>query len=98
MEFTSCREFRYGDNPKHIHWTSWAKTDSPIIREMADEGRPALSLIFDNCMPVNMLTKYQDIQADFEAAVSFLAGVSEHLMKQQHAVKNFIHQRRTPSG
>ncbi|NQZ56956.1 MAG: DUF58 domain-containing protein, partial [Lentisphaeraceae bacterium] len=42
MEFTSCREFRFGDNPRHIHWASWAKTGSPIIREMSEEGRPEI--------------------------------------------------------
>jgi hypothetical protein len=90
MEFTSCREFRYGDNPKHIHWSSWAKTDTPIIREMSDEGRPAVSILFDNCHPVNLLTKYNDTQNNFEQAVSFLAGVSHYFSKQRIAVRNLM--------
>ena len=32
LEFNGCREFREGDNPKHIHWPSWAKTGTPIIK------------------------------------------------------------------
>ena len=90
MEFTACREFRYGDNPKHIHWSSWAKTNTPIIREMCDEGRPSLSVIFDNCMPVNMLSKYNDVQVNFELAVSFLAGISEYSKRNNYRIKNLI--------
>ncbi|MCH2206170.1 MAG: DUF58 domain-containing protein [Lentisphaerales bacterium] len=90
MEFTSCREFRYGDNPRHIHWNSWAKTNIPIIREMTDEGQPALSVIFDNCMPVNLISKYNDIQINFERAISFLAGISEYAKKQNYRIKNLI--------
>ncbi|MCM8530318.1 MAG: DUF58 domain-containing protein [Lentisphaeraceae bacterium] len=89
MEFTSCREFRFGDNPKHIHWNSWARTNIPIVREMCDEGQPALSLIFDNCLPISILNKYQDIQYNYELAVSFLAGISEYTQKKQFRVKHF---------
>ena len=89
MEFASCREFRFGDNPKHIHWPSWARTMTPVVREMCDEGRPAVSLFFDNCFPVNILNKYTDIQKEFEASVSLLAGISQYMKKKNYCIRNF---------
>ena len=90
MEFASCREFRFGDNPRHIHWASWARTTVPIVREMTNEGRPAVSVLFDPCYEVNLITKYQDIQANFELAVSFLAGICQHTSNQNYCIRNFI--------
>lgn len=90
MEFASCREFRFGDNPRHIHWPSWARTMTPVVREMCDEGRPAISILFDNCFKVNLLTKYTDIQPGFEMSISFLAGISLYLKKQKFCVRNLI--------
>ena len=89
MEFASCREFRFGDNPKHIHWPSWARTMTPVVREMCDEGRPAISLYFDNCFPVTIFNKYADIQKEFEASVSFLAGISQYMKRKNYCIRNF---------
>jgi len=90
MEFTSCREFRFGDNPRHIHWASWAKTSTPIIREMSEEGRLAVSILFDSCFQVNYLNKYNDVNVDFENSVSLLAGVSEYLANKNYCCRNLI--------
>ncbi|MFP4497767.1 MAG: DUF58 domain-containing protein, partial [Vulcanimicrobiota bacterium] len=30
MEFLGTREFRTGDDPRHIHWKSWARLNEPI--------------------------------------------------------------------
>ncbi|MCM8539254.1 MAG: DUF58 domain-containing protein [Lentisphaeraceae bacterium] len=90
MEFASCREFRFGDNPRHIHWPSWARTMTPVVREMCDEGRPAVSVIFDNCFSVNLLTKYTDIHPEFEASISLLAGISHYMKDKKYRIKNLI--------
>ena len=90
MEFTSCREFRLGDNPKHIHWASWAKTGTPVIREMSDEGSPTASLLFDPCHVPNIIEKYSDTQVNFELAISLLAGICECLSRQNFCIRNFI--------
>ena len=90
MEFASCREFRFGDNPKHIHWPSWARTMTPVVREMCDEGKPAVSVFFDNCFPVTILNKYTDIQNEFEIAVSLLAGVSLYMKNKNFCIRNFF--------
>jgi hypothetical protein len=90
MEFASCREFRFGDNPKHIHWPSWARTGTPIVREMSNEGQPGISILFDNCYPVNLLNKYTDIQDEFELAVSFLAGVCNYMGKQKYCIRTLM--------
>ena len=90
MEFASCREFRFGDNPRHIHWASWARTMTPVVREMCDEGRPTVSVIFDNCFSVNLLTKYTDIQPNFELSISLLAGVSQYMKNKKYRIKNLM--------
>ncbi|MCM8525367.1 MAG: DUF58 domain-containing protein, partial [Lentisphaeraceae bacterium] len=90
MEFASCREFRFGDNPRHIHWPSWARTMTPVVREMCDEGRPAVSVVFDNSFSVNLLTKYTDIHPEFEASISLLAGISQFMKNKKYRIKNLI--------
>ena len=90
MEFASCREYRFGDNPRHIHWPSWARTMTPVVREMCDEGRPAVSVMFDTAFPVSLLTKYTDVHQEFEASVSLLAGISHYMKTKKYRVKNLI--------
>jgi len=37
LEFLGCREYRYSDNPRHIHAGSWARLGQPIIKEFREE-------------------------------------------------------------
>ncbi len=90
LEFASCREFRFGDNPRHIHWPSWARSMTPIVREMCDEGRPSISILFDTAFKVNFFTKYLDVQENFENSISLLAGISLYLKNKNYSLRHIV--------
>ena len=46
-EFVSLREYRRGDPYRHIHWRSWAKTGTPIVKEYEDEFFVRHALVLD---------------------------------------------------
>lgn len=46
-EFVSLRDYRRGDPYKHIHWRSWAKTGTPIVKEYEDEFFVRHALVLD---------------------------------------------------
>ena len=50
-EFSSIREFRYGDDLRNIHWKSSAKKTRLMVREYAAEEPKKLTVILDNLMP-----------------------------------------------
>ncbi|MEK7434047.1 MAG: DUF58 domain-containing protein [Cyanobacteriota bacterium] len=79
-EFTGTREFVYGDNPKYIHWRSWAKTGIPIVREFTEEYFVRLGIVFD------IYSKNID---DFEKALSYVATVTDYLSRYDYIVDVF---------
>lgn len=90
MEFYGCREYRYGDNPRHIHWRSWARTGYPVVREFRQEYFPRVALILDTYMPlpwhhIEPATRYEV----FESAVSVTAAIAEYLSRQDYVVDFF---------
>ncbi|MDX1519976.1 MAG: DUF58 domain-containing protein, partial [Gammaproteobacteria bacterium] len=48
-EFLSLREYRNGDPLKKIHWKSFARFNSPVIKEYHDEYCVRQGLILDTC-------------------------------------------------
>ena len=91
MEFLGCREFRDGDDPRHLHWPSWARAGYPVIKEFRQEYLCRTALILDTQRPrrdlVARLTQRPD--EAFEAAVSLAAAVVDFLSRQDHVVDLF---------
>ena len=90
MEFYGCREYRYGDNPRHIHWRSWARTGYPVTREFRQEYFPRVALVLDTHRP----RKWHRVETNardevFEGAVSITAAVGEHLSRLDYVVDFF---------
>ncbi len=46
-EFYGLREFRTGDDPKKIHWRSYAKTGVPVLREFEQESAQEIVVATD---------------------------------------------------
>lgn len=65
-EFISLRDYRPGDPLRNIHWKSFAKTGTPIVKEFQDEYFVRHALILDTFD----VAEYSDI---FEEAVSVAA-------------------------
>jgi len=75
-EFVSLRDYRRGDPYKHIHWRSWAKTGTPIVKEFEDEFFVRHALVLD--------TFSADPHSEiFEAAVSVAASFACTVQSQE---------------
>lgn len=75
-EFVSLRDYRRGDPIRHIHWRSWAKTGSPIVKEFEDEFFVRHALVLD--------TFSKDPYSDaFEEAVSVAASFACTIQTQE---------------
>lgn len=75
QEFMSLREYRPGDPLRAIHWRSYAKNSTPIVKEFHDEFFVRQGLILDT---------FQEEKADslFEEAISVAASFCKTLPSQ----------------
>ncbi|MDH5477715.1 MAG: DUF58 domain-containing protein [Nitrospinota bacterium] len=62
-EFVGLRDYRPGDPMRKIHWRSWARTGSPVVKEYQEEYYSRHALLLDTFLDV-------DISGHFEDAVS----------------------------
>ncbi len=68
--FASLREYVVGDEMRHIHWRSSAKTGSLMTRQYIDITRPRVHLVL-----VDDARAHRD-EADFEASVDLIASIA----------------------
>ncbi|NLT53883.1 MAG: DUF58 domain-containing protein [Actinomycetales bacterium] len=47
MDFRSLREYVVGDEPRHLHWKSTARTGQLMVREFLDPQQPRLVVLLD---------------------------------------------------
>lgn len=90
MEFIGCREYRPGDNPRHLHVRSWARIGTPVVKEFRDEFLCRTALILDTRLrrrPFRWSNRRTDQQ--FEAAVAFTAAVAAHVARGEAVVELF---------
>jgi uncharacterized protein (DUF58 family) len=92
MEFLGCREYRHGDNPRHIHAQSWARLGQPIVKEFREETMQRITLVVDVHMPPlaqwYKLTRRINIQ--FEAAMSLTAAIADRLHEDNFTIDMLI--------
>ena len=69
QEFMSVRDYRPGDPLRHIHWRSFAKTGSPIVKQYQDEYFDRHALIVDSSLKGQSPDR-------FEAVMSLAASFS----------------------
>jgi uncharacterized protein (DUF58 family) len=92
LEFHACREFRVGDNPKHIHWPTTARKNELVIREYQEEHLSRIALLVDTYTPeVNKFftLKIKRESPELEAALSITTALSHHLARGDHIVDIF---------
>ncbi len=82
-EFLSTREFQYGDDPRYIHWKSWARLGKPIVKEFQEEYFTRIAILIDTYIPPQApIEKYED----FEASLSLVASVADFLQRKEYIV------------
>jgi uncharacterized protein (DUF58 family) len=92
MEFHACREFRTGDNAKHIHWPTTARRGQLIVKEFQEEFLARTALIIDTHIPFK--TKFFSLKArtefpNLEAALSLTAAIVHKLAYSDFIVDIF---------
>jgi uncharacterized protein (DUF58 family) len=75
-EFVSMRDYRPGDPLRKIHWKSWAKTGTPVVKEYQDEFFVRHALILDTFQK----TAHSEI---LEEAVSIAASFACEIQTQE---------------
>lgn len=69
QEFLALREYMRGDALRHIHWRSWARTGTPIVKQFENEYLSRLALILDTCTAPGL-----PLEAALSIGASYLAG------------------------
>jgi uncharacterized protein (DUF58 family) len=91
MEFLGTREYRDGDDPRRLHWRSWARTTYPVVKEFREEYLCRTALIVDTARPRPYFWETWMGREDrpFEAALSLSAAVADHLSRQDYIIDLF---------
>jgi len=83
-EFVGLRDYRPGDQIKHISWKAWARLGAPAVREFQSEYFKRVALIMDT--HVDDPERRRD---DFEAAVSACASIAHHFEEHEYIIDLF---------
>lgn len=77
VAFHTIRPYRSGDDRRHIHWLTTAKTGELMVRHFVDNRRPHIALLLDRGLEAFESTE------SFDTAVSVSASVASSMMQQQ---------------
>ncbi|ETX08985.1 DUF58 domain-containing protein [Candidatus Entotheonella palauensis] len=83
-DFAYIREYRHGDNPRHLHWASWARTGMPAIKVYQEEIGPRVGWVLDTAVQ-----NPRDMHA-FESGISAIAGISAYLLNEGIEIDCFV--------
>lgn len=72
-EFSGLREYRRGDNPRHVHWPTTARLNELMIKEFEPLASACLYLVLDQAAGANV---GQGKQSSFEYAVRIAASMA----------------------
>jgi uncharacterized protein (DUF58 family) len=85
IDYVGNRDYRFGDDPRHIHWLSTARTGELIVRVFQEERLTRVAVILDTFVPKqHPLHKFlgkQFISIPFEASLSLTAAIFNFLAK-----------------
>lgn len=81
-EFHSLREYKHGDNPRHIHWPTSARLRKLFVREFEKLEMHSVLLLLDAHAPRGPEDQVRAWLERFEKAVSFTATMAGLLSRQ----------------
>ncbi len=74
-EFSGLREYRRGDNPRHVHWPSTARRNELMVKEFEPLASACLYIALDMSADANV---GQGRQSTFEYAVRIAASMARY--------------------
>lgn len=80
VSFHALREYQHGDDRRHIHWKSTARTGELMVRQFEETRRSHLALAL-----TTSLEEYSEAHSeeDFELAVSVAASIGQQAVAEQ---------------
>ncbi|MBX7223153.1 MAG: DUF58 domain-containing protein [Blastocatellia bacterium] len=82
-EFMGTREYRDGDNIRHLHWASWARVGKPVIKQYHEEFFVRLALVIDTHVPPKLSSDA------FESGISLTAAIADYLSRSDYLIDIF---------
>lgn len=74
-EFSGLRDYRRGDNPRHIHWPTTARLNALMIKEFEPLASACLHVVLDQCVEANVGCGKR---ASFEVAIRIAASIARY--------------------
>ena len=81
-EFQSLREYKPGDNPRHIHWVTSARLHKLYVREFERREINSVLILLDSFAPPETADKARARLERYEKAVSFAASMAALLTER----------------
>lgn len=74
-EFSGLREYRRGDNPRHVHWPTTARLNELMVKEFEPLASACMTLVLDQSRSANAGAGRQ---ASFEYAVRIAGSIAKY--------------------
>lgn len=74
-EFSGLREYRRGDNPRHVHWPTTARLNELMIKEFEPLASACMTIVLDQSQLANV---GEGKQASFEYAVRIAGSIAKY--------------------
>lgn len=78
-DFAGLRDYQSGDSPRALHWKTWARTGTPVVKEYVEEYLPRYGLVLDTAAPTSAAVSATEAPEVFEGAVSVAASFAVRL-------------------
>ena len=85
-DYIGVREYRHGDNPRHIHWPTTAKRGKHIVREFQQNSTTHLSIVLDLNQHSNVGTGKH---STLEYAIKITASLIKYAIDNQYSFTVF---------
>lgn len=85
LEYIGNRDFREGDDVRHVDWRATARLQTPIVREYREEYFLRAAVVLDTFAEENSNSENEH----FERAVSLCAAVSDFMAREDYVVDLF---------
>ena len=83
-EFYGLKEYRQGENPRHIYWRRSARTGTIVAKEMTHVSPPKIILLVDTY--IDSAARASARHGDVERAVAMAASLANHAIEAQLSV------------
>ncbi|MFC7456580.1 DUF58 domain-containing protein [Brachybacterium sp. GCM10030267] len=92
IAFHALRDYAPGDDRRHVHWRTTARTGKLMVRQFEETRRSHVAVALDN------LAEHYATEGEFELAVSAAASISAQTLREEKELTPFSFDRRQRTG